>query len=433
MGSMMPTPVRRRLSSAARRLQPVQVAALRSAGLAFITSRAYVVAVGAVAGLAFGLHDGDPAAVLEPYGRLGDLLTATATRFDSGFYMSIATLGYEDDPLRAAFPPLYPLTMWALAPLTRPLVATDAGAALLAGLIVSCTAFVVGLYLLHRLVALDFGEQVARRTVLALAFFPTSFFFSAVYAESLFLALSVGAVYAGRRGRWALAGVLGALASTTRLQGLLLVIPLGLMVLYGPRADGRESPRRGWRPRYPTEALKRGAWVLLVPVGLSAFVVYTWIALDDPMATLHAQEQGWNRHAALPVVSIVLGLEDAAWALDRVAAGFSPLTDLGARAALTDAAFLLFAAVAVAGAIRRLPIAYWSYALSGLLLVLLSIPDGGREHLLSLPRFVVVLFPLFIWLAIWADTPRRWNSTMAASILLLGFYSGVAATGRWVA
>ncbi len=69
------------------------------------------------------------------------------------------------------------------------------------------------------------------------AFFPMAFFFSAVYSESLFLALSVGCIWQARTGRWAWAGVLGGLAAAERNSGVMLVVPVVLLFLYGPRED----------------------------------------------------------------------------------------------------------------------------------------------------------------------------------------------------
>ena len=54
------------------------------------------------------------------------------------------------------------------------------------------------------------------------AFAPMAFFFSAVYSESLYLALSVGLFLCARNGRWMWVGVLGALAGATRSTGLVL-------------------------------------------------------------------------------------------------------------------------------------------------------------------------------------------------------------------
>src|SRR5207248_9164658 len=99
----------------------------------------------------------------------------------------------------------------------------------LSAYVVSATAFVVALVLLHRLVELELGARFARPVLLLVAFWPASFFFSAPYSESLFLAISVGMFYAARTGSWRLAAGLCALATATRPTGLLLLLPLARM------------------------------------------------------------------------------------------------------------------------------------------------------------------------------------------------------------
>lgn len=62
---------------------------------------------------------------------------------------------------------------------------------------------------------------------------------------------------------------------------------------------------------------------------------------------------------------------------------------------LTLFAFLVVAAAAAAGAIRSLPKVYGAYVVAMLALPL-SFPVS-TQPLMSLPRFVAVLFPLFMW------------------------------------
>ena len=129
-------------------------------------------------------------------------------RWDSGFYLEIAKYGYTYNPTEqtsAAFFPLYPLLIKLLSFMT-----TDP---VLAGFIVSNTCFYIALIILYKLTLMDFSKVVANRTLIYLALFPTSFFFSAVYTESIFLMLILLAVYAGRKQRWELAGIAGLLAS----------------------------------------------------------------------------------------------------------------------------------------------------------------------------------------------------------------------------
>src|SRR5256884_319567 len=137
-------------------------------------------------------------------------------RWDSAYFVEIATKGY-DAPYRTAFFPLFLLLERALAFLTYdPFVA---------GLIIANLAGLGMLTVLYRLVARDFDALLAYRTVLYFSVFPTAFFFAAAYNESLFLFLALLSFYYVRRGNWWLAGLFGFLSSLTRSTGLFLLVP----------------------------------------------------------------------------------------------------------------------------------------------------------------------------------------------------------------
>ncbi len=203
----------------------------------------WVAGVGAVAALGFGpvRNAFNPPGVTHGFGWLGNLLAAPAARWDAAWYLVIAHYGYRPElgsftSSRDAFFPLYPLGVSAL---------THVGVQpVLAGVLVSLLAFGLALYGIHRLTTLELGStlrrggaDVARLTVLVTALAPMAFFFSAVYSESLYLALSVGVFLCARRGRWVWVGVLGALAAATRSAGVVLLAPALLLYLYGPRED----------------------------------------------------------------------------------------------------------------------------------------------------------------------------------------------------
>lgn len=400
---------------------------------AFWTSRAVVWAAGLLGLLWFGQAPGsdrfDPTGETRPFGPGLDLLVGPGARWDSVWYLSIAEDGYGDsaDGAKAAFYPLYPL----LAKVAGWLV----GSPLLGGLVVSCACFVGALALLRRLAAIELGERDARGTVLLVAFFPTAFFFSAVYAESLFLLLSVGTVLAARQGRWAWAGVLGGLAAMTRNSGVLLLVPVAILFLWGPRGD-RPAPEVAgpwWRPRHPLA--KELLWLALIPAGLGAYLAYVWAVLGDPLAPFNAQ-QLWARHFA-PLGGIWEGAR-AAWLGLRqlllgertpvyfAEAGGDPLANAGQNLMLLG--FLAFGLVALVGALRRLPLAYGAYAAVALAAAL-SYPVAAQP-LMSLPRFLLVLFPLQMWLARWArERGGGVERAVAVSAVLLGLLS--AQFTRW--
>jgi hypothetical protein len=401
-------------------------AALCDAWRALWLSRLLVWAAAIAAVAAFGLSARasafDPAGLTSPFGATGNLLAAPLGRWDSVWFLAIADGGYGGGA-REAFFPLYPLLVRiAGAPLGSPLIG---GALLSTGLLG------VALVLLHRLVALDHDRAVARNAVLVTALFPMSFFFSAVYSESLFLALSIGAVYAARREWWAWAGALGMLAAATRSAGVLLLVPLAMIYLW----DAGRPSLRARRPLRP-DAL----WLALVPLGLALYCALLALGGHDALAPFHAQAV-WFRSFAGPFAGAWDGLV-AAWQGARqllsgarepvyfTAWGGDPF--LGARHNLELFAWLVLTVAATVGVLRRLPAAYGAYVVAALALPL-SYPVAPQP-LMSLPRFVAVLFPLAIWLAVWmTGRAARERLVLAAFAAGLAVYTAIFATWHWVA
>jgi hypothetical protein len=425
--SRVTTPARSRAAAGPRpALDAARAAALADAWRALWVSRLLVWAAGAGAVFAFGLSgraaDFDPAGVTTPFGPAGDVLAAPLARWDSVWYLAIAAGGYGDGA-REAFFPLYPLVVWIAGALL--------GSPLVGGALASTALLGVALVLLHRLVALDHDRAVARNAVLVTALFPMSFFFSAVYSESLFLALSVGAVLAARRERWALAGALGGLAATTRSAGVVVLVPLAILYLWG-------TQRPSARCRRPLRA--DVLWLALVPLGLAAYCALLALQGLDPLAPFRAQEV-WFRSFAGPFAGVWDGavaafqgtrqlLSGAREPVFFTAAGGDPF--VAARHNIELFAWLALGAAAVVGTLRRLPAAYGAYALAALALPL-SYPVGPQP-LMSLPRFLAVLFPLAIWLALWM-TGRVWRErlVLAAFAAGLAVYTAIFATWHWVA
>jgi hypothetical protein len=416
------------------RRRPAQTdAAITLAVNATLLSRVLVWVAGLVALALFGKNGAyisgfDPIHVTEPFhSSVANDIFAPAARWDSVWYVWIARMGYFSR-VSTAFFPLYPLLVRAGTALF--------GSEIVVGVLISLGSMLLGLVGLYRLVALDLREREARLTVILVAFFPTAFFFSAVYTEALYLALSVGAIYAARLDRWAWAGVLGALAAATRASGILIMIPLALLYLYGPRAVTPADVTIGWwRPRH---RLARSAlWLALVPLGLLSFMAYLGIAHNEPFAPFQAEGLYWGRHFAGPFGSVW----DALRALPRELRGVwsgrpagssspEPLT-VGDHA-LIDMGFLVFAAVGLLASWRRVPFAYFAYAVA-LLAEGLSYPTRV-EPLSSFPRYVLVIFPIFIgWAVLLAHRRRLTFSVLGVSALALAACSGLWTMWAWIA
>jgi hypothetical protein len=398
--------------------------AFRAAVRVAVSTRAAVLLVAVFAALSFGPATGglarENAAKFDDPSlthALADPLLAPLARWDSVWYLRIADSGYGDSAPRAAFFPLYPLLVRAVA---TPFGASE-GALLLAAYAISLAAFLAALFLLHRLTELELGRRLARPTLLLLALFPAAVYFGAPYSESLFLLLAVGAFYAARSESWAWAGACAGLASATRSAGLLLLIPLA-MLWWGSR------PRR----------VADGAWLGLAPLGIAAYAAWLGLVEGDALRFLDVQA-AWSRELAMPLTGAWDGLVAAIDGVRQLASGSrTPVYfevaagDPFRIAAINVMLFvtLVFALVACVGVWRRLPRAYGAWVSASLLLPL-TFPVTPQP-LMSLPRFVAVLFPLFMWLAIACDERRNTDLVAAAFAVGLGLFTAQYATWHWI-
>jgi hypothetical protein len=149
----------------------------------------------------------------------------TFARYDSGHFEGIAWNGYRPMPggrSNIAFFPVYPLMMRAIARVFSRHHATF----YISGIALSWLCFVLAMVALYLLARLDLPEEAAERAVLLTMIFPFSFFFGVVYSESTFLLFIVLAFYFFRTRRWLLGGLCGAVATATRVPGILLLAPL---------------------------------------------------------------------------------------------------------------------------------------------------------------------------------------------------------------
>jgi hypothetical protein len=398
--------------------------AFRAAWRVASLTRAAVLLVAIFAALSFGPASGGLAR--ENAGKFDDAslthavaepLLAPLARWDSVWYLRIADSGYGDSAPRAAFFPLYPLLVRGVA---IPFGGSEA-ALLVAAYLVSLAAFVGALVLLHKLAELELGRRLARPTLLLLAVFPAALYFGAPYSESLFLLLAVGAFYAARSGHWAWAGACAGLASATRSAGLLLLIPLAMLWWSSHRRRAGDA-----------------AWLLLAPLGLAAYAAWLGLVEGDALRFLDVQG-AWSRELAVPLAGAWDGLVAAVDGVRQLASGSRTPVYFEAAAgdpfriaAINVMLFvtLVFAVVACAGVWRRLPRAYGAWVAASLLLPL-TFPVTPQP-LMSLPRFVAVLFPLFMWLAIVCDERRKTDLVAAGFAVGLGLFTAQYASWHWI-
>ncbi len=312
-----------------------------------------------------------------------DSLSGMWYQWDARWYVQVATHGYHWLPPPAqsdlAFFPLYPAMMHVLMTIV-PLSAYEAG------LVITNISIVGALYLLHRIVTHDFPADVGERTLIYLALFPTALFFFTTYSEALFLACSLGCIYALRLRRWWLAGVAGMATALTRQVGVLLVVPFVVEYI-----DVWMQQRRAGKPALSWRDARNLAAVLLIPAGIVTYIAYLQVTFGNGLLFLRAQS-AWQRSWALPWVGPIMSVQHVLNSALK--------EDLRAQNAI-DFLFLVgFLSLLLLG-VRRLPRSYTLYSAVILVAVVLNPATGPHQPLalLSISRFGLTIFPLFIVLA----------------------------------
>ena len=264
------------------------------------------------------------------------------------------------------------------------------------------------------------GARGANDVVLYLALYPVGFVLTALYSDGLFLALAAGSFLAATRGKAVTAGVLGGLATGTRLLGLALLPALVVLL---------------WRGRDP-RSLARLAPLALLPAAVGLYALYLNSTLGDPWAFTSAQAD-WNRETSS--LGPLGGLRDSLQAAGRGARDLLSIPATGPgheeRVALWNLSH--FGLLLVAGwltwvAWRRLGVAFGVYSVATLA-IFLSVPAEGFP-LVSLPRFLLGDFPLFLALAsVTLDHPRARGPTVCAFAAVGALAAAAFARGIWVA
>ncbi|MBI5670284.1 MAG: hypothetical protein HZC41_20000 [Chloroflexi bacterium] len=365
----------------------------------------------------------------KPY--LNDPFMNGQVSWDSEFYLSIATVGYDDPAVRAILPdvpgaelsnrrdasvlreplslnyaffPLYPyVTRLVAAPLTL-LGLTPVATSTLAGVIVSLLGTLAAMLALYDLTRDRLADAGGLRAAFYLVVFPSGFFLAQVYSEGLFVGLAFTSLALIRRNHLLAAGILAALAVWTRAVGVALVLPLAL-------AWSQPARGAGWL----TLSRERLAGAVGVLLPLAAYLV--WNATLG--ASFHAVEDGYFARGALLVEQSVQAWSDAL----KLVGGANPQT---AAYYTLEFASMALALVACLFTLPRYP----GVALFGLAVLAISFTSGVPQ---SMIRYVVAVPSIYILLAWFGRSPAFDRSWSLISILLLGLLATLFTFDMWVA
>ena len=366
--------------------------ALRHAGIAYLVSRLCVIAGAAFVGAELRADDNKLREQLiwgyltrpDPHARsailprsASSMILDVLTSWDGIWYMRIIRRGYPefvpkaityDDPeARVAFFPAYPSLVRFV---DRILPGGDTFAALFVNLVLGAIfVLLVGLLARHW-----FGDRVARNAMVLVALFPGSFVLSFAYSEALLLALAAGCLLALVREKWVVAGVLAALGTATRPNGVALVVACLVAAIIAFRGQRRISP-------FIAPAV--------APVGFVAFQYWIDHHTGESRVWFRVQGEAWKEGASFGLTALRNTLEAFTKPLQ------SP-TDL-----LTAVSFVCTLLLVWIAWRRRLPPIAVAYSAVVVALMLLPATVTAR------PRFLFTAFPLLITAAVWLDEPRR--------------------------
>lgn len=332
-------------------------------------------------------------AILAKYGH--QLLWSWAN-FDGVHYIRLAQDGYVFE-LTQAFFPAYILLIRLVNILFQNMVVS--------GLLISHISFIFMLAMLYKLIRIDYSEKIARRVLIFISLFPSSFYFLSVYTESLFLLLLVSMFYYVRTAQIPKAAVCGFGMTLSRIVGI-LAIPSIILEL-------KKDPHK-----------KRGAIGLIIfsSMGLLLYMLYLWLEFKDPFLFAHVQSgfgSGRDTTKLVLFYQVIWRYVKMIFTVEKT----NPIYFTIWLELISSAYALGLLIWAYIQKVRP------SYLLFSFLSYLLPTLTGTFS---SMPRYILVLFPIYIVLAQIKHAPLRW-SLLAIHIFLLFICTMLFTRGYWIA
>lgn len=339
--------------------------------------------------------------------------------FDGVHYLTIAEKGYKGTGLIQAFFPVFPLIIRVVT-LVLPLVLSGIVVGILTSLVLVITWF---FFCKH-----FFSSKFAWLATGVLLLFPSSFFFVAVYTESLFLILVLWSFYFLDRRKWGLVMAMSAIATATRVTGVFLVPALILAVLLWDESwQGLLQRLQLNKIVLWTVRQLRSYWLQIFLLifgytGLWLYMGYLSQEFQDPLYFYHVQSEfGSGREERIILwpqvvwryIKILLTQSSITWQLWSI---------------IQEALVGVFGLVILLSSFKWIRPSWVLFALGAFILPTLT----GTFS--SMPRYVLVCFPLFLVLTqLLLHYPRwRWLYFVISGMLLI-INTMLFIQGYWVA
>lgn len=324
--------------------------------------------------------------------------------FDGRHFSSIALEGYERTNF--AFFPLYPLLIYGLGNILQI-------SFLYSGIIISLSAFFLSLILVYKITRFDFSERISWWSVILISIFPLSFFYQAIYADSLFLLFTTASFYFARKGNWLGSGVLGAFATFTRLSGIAL-IPALILEWFLQNKDKYKGAKIITR-FFKTNAML----ILLAGSGIAFYMAYLQLQYND-WFLFQKSMSAWKQEEFVFPLQVIWRYIKIFWFVQKDVLVF--------WIAIFEFVSLFLYMILAVYVWKRIRISY------GLFMVILLLLVAFTGTFAGTPRYMLHLFPGFIGMAMLLEQHRFLKLPILLLFAVLGFlFVGLFTRGYFVA
>ncbi len=335
--------------------------------------------------------------IIGAYGSLSDGLSRF-NQLDSDQYRFIAEGWYTNsgDPttdLRLVFFPGYPILIRIAYFFIRDYM--------MAALTVSHLCMAGAGSFMYLLVRLDYDKDTALRAVKFMYLVPAGLFFITPMSESVFLFVTLAALYFSRRGNMLPAVCFGFYAAFTRSLGVIVMVPMVYELIKKTLEE---------RPVTRKDRVKRAgdfALTLVVPAGLASYFLINKLVTGDAFKFMEYQKEHWYQEidyffntASYQMANFVNKMDN-----DSIQVGFA-LWGMGLCALFGTLIMFIISA-------KRMRASYIGYS------IVYYVMAMGATWLLSAPRYAAAMFTLPVSFAL---ITKNKKVDTAVTILLTAIY-----------
>ncbi len=306
--------------------------------------------------------------------------------FDGAHYISIARSGYFYG--QQPFFPLYPYLIELVYEVFYFRIPY-----LVVGQLISVSAFIGALVILHRLLVLDGRSSLWRIIAAIVLTFPTSFFYTAIYNDALFFLFTTFCLYCSRKQQWVMGSIWGGLATLTRLNGLALLCMIAVEYM----SQDKRSIAAQWNlyqlfkdgKRWLSVSVVRHTRIysiFLIPIAFFGYLIWVHRFFHN-WQLVFLSMKNWNQDKIIFPLQVV-------WRYINIIF-LHPQLNIPYAIAIVEFFSILVYLFFLIYSYKRIRLSYWVFFFVSILIPSLTGTFQG------MPRYGLHLYPFFLSVGLW--------------------------------